>query len=142
MATAKKAQAEETNEATPEVGYDENAEDNTYAVTVQSDKQIGEDGVYEVMESRLEGQEWGPYADYRIVDTAIGQFGVPAHTIMTMAWKPKWNPKTGETREVPDPQYRKVPTNDPRTKPHTELTQEEIKRIAEHRRARAKRTIA
>lgn len=140
MATAKKAQTEET--PAPDPGYDEAAEDNTYAVEVKGDRTIGEDGVYEVLESRLEGQEWGPYADYRIVDTAIGQFAVPAHHIMTMGWKPKFNPKTGETRDVPDPQYRKVLVDDPRTKPHTELSPEEIERIAAHRRARAQRTIA
>jgi hypothetical protein len=96
----------------------------------------GDEKTYEVF-AAPDDVEYGPYADYQIVPTPQGQFGCPAHHIMTIHSREVWNPKKGRNETQFYSKHRKVVVDDPRTKPSAELTPEEIAQIKEHRAARA-----
>jgi hypothetical protein len=60
---------------------------------------------------------WGPYADYTLVTTAWGEYGVPAGQIMTFEIRKVKNLKSGEIEDRPMPQYQIVDIDDPRLEP-------------------------
>lgn len=69
------------------------------------------------VEAKPQLQEWGPYADYLIVSTPHGDFGLEPQHIMRLELQESYNPKTHSTVQAMLPVYEKVHIDDDRLKP-------------------------
>ena len=60
---------------------------------------------------------WGPFADYTLVTTEHGNFGVPAGQILTFVLEKTWMNKNNRFEIMPMPNYELVWIDDLRSRP-------------------------
>ena len=92
--------------------------------------------VYSVTGQKIEDMRWGPFAEYTVVSTPVGQVAVPHSTVVRLEPYEHWNPKSGKVEKRWKAVSEQVKTNDPRIVPTPRLTAEDqdtIKKMKEER---------